>query len=411
MGFEAIVDRYMEAIRDGDSEPLEQLALSAGYTRPYEGWRVLEDARAEVESALKSMSIPIIFSAFDSYCDTVIAPFMSAMSGEEYGDGREQFGIPSDEELSVMSKEEKTEYIDRYLHGTGSLTSPLWANKESGFILTKEGPYPHNNSMVAYVTWLSQSKDGSVIIEPENRRFFIEVYDEDPLWEFKLDWGVYTSIHNERADKAEAGKRVEPYVYGEADGSGPHVVDFEVFEKISKAIDDSGEEGESTRKLISKLSNFPRNYSDGLRIAWRTENLIYGEEAIRYLFDLRDNRENVSFPLSREGYQRLIGYERSRVEELEAKIGDYTLDQILDIGHTIQSRFQSAKTDLEAIQEEAENSVSEEKEFFEQLEERRRGIMENIGEMNEQIETIKSYRKLQDERNHLERLEEAASRL
>ena len=38
----------------------------------------------------------------------------------------------------------------------------------------------------------------------------------------KLDWGVYTSIHNERADKAERGIDTKPYVYGEADGSGPH---------------------------------------------------------------------------------------------------------------------------------------------------------------------------------------------
>ena len=41
------VTQYMKAMRDGNAEPLEQLAISAGYSRSYDGWKVLENSRAE----------------------------------------------------------------------------------------------------------------------------------------------------------------------------------------------------------------------------------------------------------------------------------------------------------------------------------------------------------------------------
>lgn len=408
------VVQYMKAMRDGNAEPLEQLAVSAGYSRSYDGWKVLENARAKLFSSLSTKDADVILADLDSFCDTI----MPKMVGEEYRNSREQFGIPTAEDLVNMSPDQGLRYAQEYLNAVQSMTGPIWANKESGFIRTKDGPEPHKNSMVAYVTWVSKGKDGSSETKPENRRFFIDVYNEDPLWEMKLDWGVYTSIHNERADKAARGSKVKPYVYGEADGSGPHVVDFEQFKKVEEHLKGLDKGDETISKLFAKLANLPRDYADGLRISWRTENLIYGEDAIRYLISLRSGNGNGLFPLYRQGYGRLIEHQRENIRELEDEVGHYTPKEIKDLTKKLHGRGQSIIGELDGwlgILQDLESGDLQEEDIDPEKQEELIKKLEAqkiyMNQAKEAMEVIESYGRLQDEKRQLVRLEEAVSRL
>lgn len=203
----------------------------------------------------------------------------------------------------------------------------------------------------------------------------------------------------------ERGNKVPPYVYGEADGSGPHVIDFEAFEKEAERLKASGKDDEVTRREIERLENFPRNYADNLRIDWKTENLIYGEDAIRYLIALRDGKDNGLFPLSKQGYERLIALKRKDLKEPEERVGSYTPEQLdqmatnfqmFEVGGRARSLF-GILGDLES------GKLKKDEIGPETL----KAIENRMAQMN----TLAEYDKLQEERARLKRLEEAASKV
>jgi len=302
-----VISKYIKAIKKGDVFALESLAISVGYTEPYFGWMVLKDAKTRLESSLldpeiSDYAVPLL-TEFDIFCDKIM-PYIS----ERYRNSRQfrrAFKIPTNEDMEKISPKERAKHIKKYIEKIDYFTGPFWANKQAGFIRTKKGPKPHNNSMVAYISWISKSEDGLEIIKPENRRLFMDVFDKDPLWEGKLDWGVYASIHNERADKLENGEEIEPYIFGEIDGSGPHEINFGP-DQVEEA----------------------REYADGLRINWGMENLIYGEKVVKHLFNLAEGKPDRSFPLSKEGYEKLIGLKKDEIAELKKDIGNHSREEI-----------------------------------------------------------------------------------
>ena len=62
------IAQYMEAIRDGNPNSLEQLAVSAGYTRPYDGLRAIKDAGVRLSSSLSTKNPDTILKAINSFC-------------------------------------------------------------------------------------------------------------------------------------------------------------------------------------------------------------------------------------------------------------------------------------------------------------------------------------------------------
>jgi len=269
------VTQYLNAIKEGNVEPLEELAISAGYTQSYEGLRTLEKGREKLNNGFyrarnEKNSLYAAHGA-DECWEVVMPSAFPTLFWVKYRSGREHWNIPSDQQLREMNSEESDEHINRYLGGVKdeiNRGTNLFLKQNEGFVRTREGLQQDNSSVISYVTnscWLG---GGLQELKPEDRKLFVDIFDKEPLWEGVLGRGLHTASCEKEEDTYGRSQRAE-----------------------------------------SDLNT---------RIANKTENLIHGMEAVRYLIGLRDGERTDLFPLSKLDYGDLISFQKKNIRNIKS---------------------------------------------------------------------------------------------
>jgi hypothetical protein len=255
------IQKYLDALETGDSALLEELAIKVGYTERYEGPPHFQEYKNQLKEKclyVQGMIQDGTDVSVDEFRD--LLAFEKRIAHQYFGKGFDENHIFGGKwVLSVFSRGilsengrsnatpflERSEYILRRI-------DEISANEQFGFIRFRKGPTPFKHS---FVSFLDRGLDSRYAADrPPSGQFFIDVYNEDPVLEYKLDHGVWLAKMNMDADVEDA------------------------------------------RSSASDVRNISRMMADVFTLDFEAENQIYGKKAVKHLYELSQRQKSDIFP-------------------------------------------------------------------------------------------------------------------
>jgi hypothetical protein len=274
------IQKYLDALEAGDSGLLEELAIKAGYTERYDGALSFKNDRAQLENEAYRFGVTIEAASEEEVCEferlvkRFFKRYVEKLGGVLWMESDQKSlmasnadSVPKDgvRSLAIALLEAAVEALQR--------TNDIGNYDDCSFVRVRQGQYPRSHSFVAFIAVTSDI--GKM---KHKRRWLIhDAYDNDPLIEGKLDHGVKTSHWDELCDGKNRRKELE-------------------------------EEGGGT--LLHGIL-------DDERTRWKTENLIYGQKVVEYLYAHSQGQISDLFPLSMISYERLIARRQASAKKFE----------------------------------------------------------------------------------------------
>jgi len=273
------IQKYLDALETGDAALLEELAIKAGYVKRDDSLLRLHLAKIQLKTDCANIrckvenDADISDSEWLAFCDSRKRFLKSIQSRIEI---RTDY-CPSLRPSLVTNIEMKKRWQSRVkillltMDVRIRQVCDLWTIGD--FVRFRPGPAPFKRSFVSFIfsdVEFSGNDDRFL------RNFVLNVYDENSsLW--RNVWLTCSSAEYMRiADDVEA--------------NGPH---------------------EHARNR--------REFTNAILISHKSENLVYGRKAVEYLYARSQGQDPETFPLSKDGYEKLIEEQQRDVETWKAK--------------------------------------------------------------------------------------------
>lgn len=305
------IKKYLEALESGRGDILEELAIRAGYEEEYTGYENFEESKSELQAAFaefekggnRTEAIKQLVLAMENFYETT-----AVEKGRFYHLLKDKCGEKGNAEAMIWWTEKMLLMDDN-----------IWKGKKDGFIRIKKGPAPFKYSLSAYFYWEKENNifksdifdDGGLLRKfyPKGAILFMDEFRFNPLFE-KIKLGFWNAFSSSYKD-----------------------------EKLPKI--DSVEYNEDIRRFYDEVI-ITRKVSNSIKFSQGMENLIFGEQAIKYLIGCL-NMKKASFCIPPMQYARLIREEKEKIKflkknELDKNILKCEMKIVLEAIRTLKNR-------------------------------------------------------------------------
>lgn len=302
------VKKYLEALESGRGDILEELAIRAGYAEEYKGYENFTEGKNELQAAFaefekggnRTEAIKQLVLAMENLYE-----ISAVEKGRFYHLLKDKCGEKGNAEAMIWWTEKMLLMDDN-----------IWKGKKDGFIRIKKGPAPFKYSLSAYFYW-----------EKENNIFKSDIFD---------DGGLLHKFYPKGAILFMDEFRFNP-----------------LFEKIKSAFwaafslnykDEELMEIVSRDDEIIYDARINRLLSESVKLQQGMENLIFGEQAIKYLIKC-SSAKKASFCIPPSQYAKLIKEEKEKINFLkengdDKKIVKYEVKIVRDAIKALKSRWE-----------------------------------------------------------------------